>query len=204
MGNTAKFDMLADQYDSPERVQIAKISSDAIRPYLVDTQTKDAIDFGCGTGLVGMNLLDKFRSILFIDTSQNMLNILNKKIFESNIANANTMCFDFETSQHTNIHSDYIFMVFVLLHIKDYVSVLTKLYDVLNFEGHLIIIDFNKNEKITSDLVHNGFDQSNLKETIEKIGFSDIQSKTFYSESNLFMGKEASMFILDTKKVRKN
>lgn len=200
MGNTDKFDMLANQYDSSERIQIAKLSSDAIRDYLVNTQTKDAIDFGCGTGLVGMNLLDKFKSILFLDTSQNMLNIVTKKIYESNIVNASTMCFDFETSQHTNIHADYIFMVFVLLHIKDYVSILTKLHDVLNIEGHLIIVDFIKNEKVASDLVHNGFELNALNETMAKIGFNKIQSKTFYSGSNLFMGQEASLFILDAIK----
>lgn len=34
MGNTDKFEMIANIYDTPERVQIAKVSSDAIREYL--------------------------------------------------------------------------------------------------------------------------------------------------------------------------
>lgn len=59
MGNTDKFDMIAKSYDTSERVQIAKLSSDAIKEYLVDTKSKDPINFGCGTGLVGMNLLIK-------------------------------------------------------------------------------------------------------------------------------------------------
>ncbi len=54
MGNTNKFEMIADVYDTPERVHIAKVSSDAIRDYLVDAKNKHAIDFGCGTGLVGV------------------------------------------------------------------------------------------------------------------------------------------------------
>jgi len=54
MGNTDKFETIANIYDNPERIQIAKISSDAIREYLVDTNSKNAIDFGCGTGLVGI------------------------------------------------------------------------------------------------------------------------------------------------------
>jgi 16S rRNA G1207 methylase RsmC len=33
---------------------MAKASSDAIRNYLVDAKSKKAIDFGCGTGLVGI------------------------------------------------------------------------------------------------------------------------------------------------------
>ena len=31
MGNTDKFEMIANRYDTPERIQIAKVSSDAIR-----------------------------------------------------------------------------------------------------------------------------------------------------------------------------
>ena len=31
MGNTDKFEMIANKYDTSERVQIAKVSSDAIR-----------------------------------------------------------------------------------------------------------------------------------------------------------------------------
>jgi len=57
MGNTDKFEMIANIYDTSERIQIAKVSSDAIREYLVDAKSKNAIDFGCGTGLVGMNLI---------------------------------------------------------------------------------------------------------------------------------------------------
>lgn len=68
IGNTDKFEMIADIYDTPERIRIAEISSNATHEYLADTENKDAIDFGCGTGLVGMNLLNDFKSVLFLDT----------------------------------------------------------------------------------------------------------------------------------------
>lgn len=79
MGNTDKFEMIANIYDTSERIQIAKVSSNAIREYLVDTKSKNAIDFGCGTGLVGMNLLNDFNSMLFLDTSQNMISQITQK-----------------------------------------------------------------------------------------------------------------------------
>lgn len=200
MGNTDKFEMIADRYDTPERVQIAKVSSDAIREYLVNAKSKNAIDFGCGTGLVGMNLLNDFGSILFLDTSQNMINQIEHKISNSNIQNADTLCFDFEKDSLSDLRADYIFMAQVLLHIKDFVSVLSKLYDVLSPEGHLIIVDFNKDDKIVSDLVHSGFDQERLTEMMSHIGYKNIQSKTFYHGSKLFMGHDASLFIMDSQK----
>jgi len=91
-------------------------------------------------------------------------------------------------------------MAQVLLHINDVEAVLSRLYDVLNVGGHLIIVDFNKNEEVVSDMVHNGFDQEKLRDLMTKIGYRDIQSKTFYTGSKMFMGKDASLFILDSKK----
>jgi len=200
MGNNDIFEMMANRYDTSERMQIAKATSDAIREYLVDANNKNAIDFGCGTGLVGMHLLNDFNSMLFLDTSQNMINQIKQKITNFNIQNANTLCFDFEKEDRSDLHADYIFMAQVLLHINDVEAVLSRLYDVLNVGGHLIIVDFNKNEEVVSDMVHNGFDQEKLRDLMTKIGYRNIQSKTFYTGSKMFMGKDASLFILDSKK----
>jgi ubiquinone/menaquinone biosynthesis C-methylase UbiE len=200
MGNTDKFEMIADIYDTPERIQIARVSSNAIREYLVDAKSKSAIDFGCGTGLVGMNLISDFNSMLFLDTSQNMIHQIEQKISSSNIQNAATLCFDFEKGSLSDLHADYIFMAQVLLHIKDIELLLSRLYEILEENGHLLIIDFDKNEKIASDMVHNGFDQTELKEVMTKIGYRNIKSKTIYTGSKIFMGHDASLFVLDSQK----
>jgi ubiquinone/menaquinone biosynthesis C-methylase UbiE len=200
MGNTDKFEMIANKYDTPERIQIARLSSDAIRNHLVDAKSKHAIDFGCGTGLVGMNLLKEFNYMLFLDTSQNMIDQIKQKITNLNIQNANTLCFDFEKERLSDLHADYIFMAQVLLHIHDVELVLSRLFDVLNEGGHLLIVDFNKNEKIVSDFVHNGFNPGELADIMAKIGYRNVQFKTFYTGSKIFMGHDASMFILDSKK----
>ncbi|MNW45795.1 ubiquinone/menaquinone biosynthesis methyltransferase [compost metagenome] len=138
--------------------------------------------------------------MLFLDTSQNMINQIKQKITDLHIHNADTICFDFEKEGLSDLHADYIFMAQVLLHIHDVEFVLSRLLDVLNEGGHLLIVDFNKNEKVVSDLVHNGFNQEELADIMTKIGYRDIQSKTFYNGSKIFMGQDASMFILDSRK----
>ncbi|MEO3946021.1 class I SAM-dependent methyltransferase [Gorillibacterium sp. CAU 1737] len=200
MGNTDQFDRIAERYDTPERIHVAKVSADAIRKYLVDAKTKHAIDFGCGTGLVGLDLATEFASVLFLDTSPNMIEQIKQKIADLSISNADTLCFDFEKESLPELHVDYIFMVQVLLHIPDIQPVLTRLFDVLKEGGHLLIVDFDKNDNIASDLVHNGFHQLELAGTLQEIGYQDIRSEVFYSADNLFMGQEASMFILDCRK----
>ena len=106
MGNTDKFDSIANSYDNPERTRIAMVASDAIKEYLGDTRSKSAIDFGCGTGLVGMNLVNEFESLLFMDTSENMLDIVKKKITDVGALNARTLCFDFESSSQPDLRAD--------------------------------------------------------------------------------------------------
>ncbi len=200
MGNTDKFEMIANQYDTPERIQIAELASGAIRRYLADTKSKNAIDFGCGTGLVGMSLLNDFNSMLFLDTSKNMIDQVKGKIANSNVQNAATLCFDLEKGELPDLRADYIFMVQVLLHIKEVVPVLSRLYEALSPSGHLLIIDFDKNEEIATDMVHPGFDQSELAGVMTKIGYKAIQSGTFYTGNKIFMGRDASLFILDARK----
>ncbi len=200
MGNTDKFEMMAKVYDTPERMKIARLSADAIREYLVDTKDKRGMDFGCGTGLVGMNLIEEFDTVVFLDSAQNMIREVEQKISNHNLQNVKTICFDFERDQLSDLHADYIFMVQVLLHINDYELLLSRLYQVLSSGGHLIIVDFDKNKEIASDLVHNGFDQTELADVMRKVGFHNIQSKTFYSGNKIFMGQDASMFVLDAIK----
>ncbi|WNC15824.1 class I SAM-dependent methyltransferase [Brevibacillus brevis] len=200
MGNTDIFEAMASGYDTSERIEIAKITANAIREFIENGKDKSAIDFGCGTGLVGLNLLHEFRDLVFLDTSPKMLEQIKQKIADANIRNADTVCFDFETGFRSDIHADYVFMVQVLLHIKDVELVLSRLYEVLNPGGHLLIVDFDKNEKVTTDKVHNGFDQGNLAELMATIGFREITSKTIYNGSKLFMNQDASLFIMDAKK----
>jgi len=200
MGNTDKFEMIANSYDTSERIQSAKVSAEAIREHLVNSKEKSAIDFGCGTGLVGMDLLNNFNSMLFLDTSQNMIDQVQKKITGFNIQNAATLCFDLEKETLLDLQVDYIFMVQVLLHINDIELILSRLYDVLKDNGHLLIVDFNKNENIVSEIVHNGFSQPELNHVMADIGYRNIQSKTFYNGSKIFMGQDASLFILDAQK----
>jgi ubiquinone/menaquinone biosynthesis C-methylase UbiE len=200
MGNTDIFDMMATDYDTTERIRIAKIISDAVRESLDDADNKKAIDFGCGTGLVGLNLLKDFKTLLFLDSSPNMIEQINQKIKEFNITNADTLCVDLEKESIINIRADYIILSQVLLHIMDIEPVLAGLYDMLNDEGHIIIVDFVKNAAVVSDIVHNGFVQEELIEVMTKIGFKENKFKPFYTGSKIFMNQDATLFILDSQK----
>lgn len=200
MGNTEQFDRMAERYDSAERKRVARLSAQAIAEYIPKKSKKVAMDFGCGTGLVGLELIEEFQSILFVDSSENMIQQVNKKLSTVDNPSAQTICIDLEVDNALKESVDVVFMSHVLLHIKDTKRVLEKLWNVLKPEGQVVLVDFNKNERIQSDLVHNGFDQVELARILSTIGFHQVQSKTFYEDDHLFMGKRASLFVMSAKK----
>ncbi len=205
MGNTEKFDEMASNYDTVERTFIADISSTSIRE-VVNSESnvkhfRSGLDFGCGTGIVGLNLMDMFDKVYFVDTSLNMLEVVDAKLNKLGLDNSETLYLDLEKddSLDINIKVDCIFMCQVLLHIKDYKPVLEKLKNLLNENGRLFIVDFDKNNNISSELVHNGFNQKDLCCAIKDMGFSKVESKNFYNGDKIFMNQDATMFVLSAE-----
>lgn len=200
MGNREIFDRISSQYDTPDRMEIAGITVRQIRKYLSDSRKKTAIDFGCGTGLVGLPLAGEFRSVLLIDASQNMEKCVREKIERGHIPNADVRSVDLETEQGNITPADYVIAVQVLLHIKDTRAILSKLYTLLKPGGHLLLIDFEQNSAVVSDMVHNGFAQGELAEMLKAAGFQVNAYEPFYRGEKIFMGQDAVLFILDACK----
>ena len=91
-------------------------------------------------------------------------------------------------------------MSLVLLHIPDTEKILHQLFNILNQDGTLIIVDFDKNEKIYHPKVHNGFSHDDLKQKLTEAGFHSTQIRTFYHGTRIFMKEDASMFIASSIK----
>lgn len=200
MANTEQFEMIARQYDTEERMFIAKISSDAMKEYKNEYQDKRMIDFGCGTGLIGLELYEECKEILFIDSSKTMIEVLNDKIDRLQLQNASTLCFDLEEGLPNDLHSDVLVLAQVLLHIPNTKEILERFYEILHKEGTLLLVDFVKNENIQSKIVHNGFKKEELLELCKEIGFKDLEYKEIYIGEKIFMNQDATMFILRGKK----
>lgn len=200
MNAVEKFNMMANRYDTEERMQIAKIIADNIKEQIFDGQNKSVIDFGCGTGLVGLELVNDVKEITFVDASPNMIEEVNKKIEKLNVKNAKTLACDVMVDD-VCIKADYVIISQTLLHIKDVNTILCRLREMLNVDGHIIIVDFDKNNDIVSDDVHNGFDRDEIIKEVSEIGFDSIVARTFYHGEKVFMKQDASMFLLDGRKI---
>ncbi|GGA93314.1 class I SAM-dependent methyltransferase [Ornithinibacillus halotolerans] len=188
------FEKMANRYDTEERIELANIIVKQVRPELENCKSKTLLDYGCGTGLSSLQLSDLVESILLVDSSQKMLEVAKAKISRKGITNANVLFSDF-TQETPDLKADIILMSLVLLHISDTKKILQELYNILNKDGKLIVIDFDKNENIHHPKVHNGFSHEELKKTLSEIGFQSTEIKTFYHGNRIFMNQDASVFI---------
>ncbi|MDR1205374.1 MAG: class I SAM-dependent methyltransferase [Peptococcaceae bacterium] len=193
------FEQMAPRYDTADRIKTAKIIAGAIRSELTDTREKSAMDYGCGTGLIGLELIDLFKSILFVDASARMIEQVERKIEKARVSTAQTLCGDF-CAEPPQVRADYILMAQTLLHAGSYSLLLHRLYGALNQGGRLLIVDFDKNESVKSDIVHNGFVQAELTQELRQMGFASAGARTFFHGKNIFMNQDASLFILTAVK----
>ncbi|MFE7062877.1 class I SAM-dependent methyltransferase [Sutcliffiella sp. NPDC057660] len=188
------FEQMAKRYDTEERMELAKVIVKEVRPELQNSLSKSLIDYGSGTGLVSLELSDLVDSILLVDSSEQMLEVAKAKISHRGITNSKVLYSDF-TKETPELRADIVLLSLVLLHIPDTDKILQELFNILNDDGKLIIIDFDKNDQIYHPKVHNGFSHDDLKNRLSEVGFNSIEMKTFYHGKGIFMKQDASMFI---------
>ncbi|UOQ92236.1 methyltransferase domain-containing protein [Halobacillus shinanisalinarum] len=193
------FEQMAKKYDTEERIELAKVIVKEVRPELRNSKSKSLIDYGSGTGLIGLELSGLVDSVLLVDSSKQMLDVAKEKISRKGITNSKVTYADF-TEETPELKADIVLMSLVLLHIPDTKKILQELFNVLNKGGKLIIIDFDKNDKVNHPKVHNGFSDESLKKILSEVGFKSIKIKTFYHGNRIFMNQDASMFITSSIK----
>ena len=85
------FDSEAASWDKElARVKLATDIANALTEEISMTSDMDVLDFGCGTGLLTIQLQPFVHSITAIDGSQGMLNILSQNIEKQNLTNVRT------------------------------------------------------------------------------------------------------------------
>ncbi|MBU5465877.1 class I SAM-dependent methyltransferase [Virgibacillus sp. MSJ-26] len=188
------FEKMAKRYDTEDRIELAKVIINEVKPELQNSKSKSLLDYGGGTGLVSLELSELVDSVLLVDSSKQMLDIAEAKITTKKIKNARVLHTDF-TEKSPDFKVDIILMSLVLLHIPDTQKILKELFNTLNNDGKLIIIDFDKNNNVSHPKIHNGFSHDEMEERLSEVGFKSNEIKTFYYGERIFAKQDASMFI---------
>jgi len=88
------FNSRAAEWDTPQRVKLANRVAAAIEGAVALDASMSVMEYGCGTGLVGLQLLKKAGAATFIDSSNGMLEVLSSKIEQQHLANARVVNLD--------------------------------------------------------------------------------------------------------------
>lgn len=186
-----RFDKDAVTWDDlPRRVNLAKAVVKNIIPYLKGDEK--VLEFGCGTGLVGINIAPYVKELTGIDTSAKMVEKFNQKAQKLNI-NAKAMVKDiFEISEKYDI----VISSMTMHHIKDISLLSDKLSEITNeaFLADLVKEDGTFHTRSNEDVAHFGFSSEELN---KYFGSWDIDYKIIHT---ITKHRDFPVFLLHIKK----
>lgn len=177
------FDAAAAEWDEkPRRVKLAQEIAAAIAAALPLSQNWDAMDFGCGTGLVTLNLASRLGSIVGVDSSLKMVERLNAKVAEQGCTNARAERRDLEQGELPEGRYHLITSAMTMHHIPEIAPLLIALRNLLHPGGRIALADLEAEDGSFHDnptgVFHHGFSRERLIQLLSQSGFTDITIST--------------------------
>ncbi len=186
--DTGHFDQAAATWDDkPARIVLMKKVGEAILREAQPTNNADVLDYGCGTGLVGLYLLPFVRSVVGADNSPGMLEVLRKKIEDGALHNMQTMQLDLQCDPVPEDRYHLILSSMALHHIADTTRTLTAFFQMLHPQGVLCLADLDTEpgvfhpSDVAPSVYHHGFDRADLKARLAQVGFSGAKDVTAHT-----------------------
>lgn len=177
------FDKLAATWDEePRRIKLANDVCNAISKVIANPYDMDVLDFGCGTGLLTLQLQPLVHFITGVDSSQGMLDILRGKIEKQGLTNVDILNLDLEKGDALQGTYNLIVSNMTLHHIKEIGPLLAAFFKALAPEGYLCIADLDLDGGLFHEnndgVFHFGFDRAALQQAFIDAGFGDVRSLT--------------------------
>ena len=173
-----RFDKYAREWESnPGRIEISeKILKSLLKKVSLNHNMK-VLDYGAGTGLISLALSDSVGSVIAMDTSKGMLEVLTEKIAAAKVKNILPVFCNLETQDYSEMFN-LIVISMALHHIKDYTKLITKFNHLLSENGSLVIVDLETEDGSfhpdKTGVYYNGFDKRDLKQKLIDVGFCKV------------------------------
>jgi 2-polyprenyl-3-methyl-5-hydroxy-6-metoxy-1,4-benzoquinol methylase len=201
IGTKRDFDKDAALWDENSgRVKLVMEIFNAIAGETNLAQSMDVLDFGCGTGLLTMQLQPFVCSVTGIDSSQGMLDVLNTKIRDRNLTNVKTRFLNIEKGGVLEGSYHLITSSMTFHHIKNIRPVLDQFYKVLLPAGNICIADLDIDDgqfhENNNGVFHFGFERNSLSNIISEAGFKDIKCLTAARITKPVQGKTVRDFTI--------
>lgn len=172
---TDSFAEKAKTFDNnPVVVDIARKFFDEMNRTLEINNSLRILDFGCGTGLVGLQFAPLVDSIVMVDKSKAMLSVLQDRIKSAALANIEIMEGEISDLPIENLSIDLIVSSMAFHHIEDISGLLKTLYGLLKKNGYIVISDI-----FAEDGAFHG------PEVAPHSGFNPDEIRKIFTDSNL-------------------
>ncbi len=196
-----KFDIKAKGWDkSKRRIEMNKIFNEKINEKYKFSNKEIVIDYGAGTGNLGLRLAPKVKKIYFVDPSQGMLDQLLKKALQKDIKNIELVKNDHISTEQITKKIDLIVSAMALHHVNDLEKLIFETSKVLSENGKIFLFDLDEEDGSFHDGDfdgHYGISRNYLQKKLSENGFSNIEFEDIYlikktrdrevKEYNIFM-----------------
>ncbi len=179
------FDQAASIWDTvPQRVELSRGVGEAILHQVNLTREMDVLDYGCGTGLLGLFLLPYVRSVTGVDSSPGMLKVLEEKIQAGGINGMRTQRLDLQQDPLPMERYHLIAAHMVMHHVEQIDALLKSFHEILYPSGCLAISDLDTEPgvfhgpDISGSVFHHGFDREEFMDQMRQCGFVKIKAVT--------------------------
>lgn len=179
---TTDFDARARTWDQDHaKVERAAAVAEAIRRLVPLGPRTTLLDYGCGTGLLGLALLPHVGHLTLADASREMLRVVVEKIAAAGASNVVTAHVDPGAASLPGGPYDVACTLMTLHHVPDTDAILRQFHAALAAGGHLCVADLDAEDgSFHGDGFegHRGFDRAELTARLERAGFTDVRFET--------------------------
>lgn len=147
-----------------------------------------AVDLGCGTGDLLVDLRKVSRNVIGVDNSPKMLETARTK-FSHELDYIDLRIGELRHLPLSNLEADIVVLNMVLHHLASPIDAIKEVYRTLKFGGSFIIVDFEKHKDQTMQIKYGdrwlGFKREEIIDWIENAGFMLNESVRFTVKRNL-------------------
>ena len=181
-----RFNRIASDWDKPGRVAMARNVGAAILRELPLDDSMDAMEYGCGTGLITLMLAPHLGHVIAADNAEGMLNTLREKMRASGVTNVDPQQLDLSAETWEGGRLDLIFSSMTMHHIEDVPALLRTFHDMLRPGGYIALADLDAEDGSfhapdIPGVRHHGFDRGRFSRWLEGAGFEDAHAVTAHS-----------------------
>ncbi len=176
------FDAKARTWDAdPAKGERAQRVAEAIAREAPVAPWMTVLEYGCGTGLLGLALQPRVRQVTLADSSREMLAVVREKIAAAGIGNATAVEVDLASDGPLDARFDLVCTLMTLHHIADTDRILRRFHELLRPGGILCVSDLDREDGAFHGPGfdgHNGFSRDDLGARFRRAGFRDVRFST--------------------------